>query len=345
MARPTARRSALRSESHMRTALTPSDSRSRTVSFSARIGAAPGSTPAEGRSMLLGILVAALGRLLRGPFAGRPVLAGEPAAEIDGAAARGAERERGVLLAWLHLRATGGTAAHAVVVGKDDPDFKRVARDDRASERLTPTREIFIPVENGAIAGRGAAGARGRRRPGHPPDARPVPVQRGVPGADGRQRQGGARHPRPRAPQRHPARPDDARHGRLAVRRRARAPRLARRAAAHPQRRPVRAGPREAAARERAPGEAVRPGRAARQGAAAHGWRAGELSRPHGEAAVQRTLIQPIPPPPSRATTHIEPLPTPAVNLAIPFAGCGCPGNGSSASSRSKSMGTVAKNE
>src|SRR5229473_1846814 len=46
-----------------------------------------------------------------------------------------------------------------------------------------------------------------------------------------------------------------------------------------------------------------------------------------------------------RATAHIEPLPTPAVNLAIPFAGCGCPGNGSSASSRSKSMGTVAKNE
>src|SRR5712691_2116782 len=148
MARPTARRSALRSESHMRRALTPSDSRSRTVSFSARIGAAPGSTPAEGRSMLLGILVAALalGRLLRGPLAGRPVLAGEPAAEIDGAAARGAERERGVLLAWLHLRAAGGTTAHAVVVGKDDPDFKRVARDDGASERLTPTREIFIPI-------------------------------------------------------------------------------------------------------------------------------------------------------------------------------------------------------
>src|SRR6267142_1847684 len=111
MARPTARRSALRSESHMSTALTPSERRRRTVSFSARIGAASGSTPAEGRSMLLRIAVAAVLRLpLLRPLVGHPVLADEPPAEIDGAATRGAERERRVLLAWLHLPAAGGTA-------------------------------------------------------------------------------------------------------------------------------------------------------------------------------------------------------------------------------------------
>ena len=50
--------------------------------------------------------------------------------EIDRAAARRAERKRGILLAWLHLRAAGGTVAHGVVVGRDAPDFKRVARDN-----------------------------------------------------------------------------------------------------------------------------------------------------------------------------------------------------------------------
>ena len=52
-----------------------------------------------------------------------------------------------------------------------------------------------------------------------------------------------------------------------------------------------------------------------------------------------------MPPRPSRATTHIEPLPAPGVNLAMPFTGSGCPGKGSSASSRSKLIAAVAKNE
>src|SRR5207237_6908327 len=90
---------------------------------------APGSTPAARRSMLLGIAVAALLHLLGGALARQPVLAGEPAPEVDGAAARGAERERRVLRARLYLRAAGGTTRHAVVVGGPTPDVKRVARD------------------------------------------------------------------------------------------------------------------------------------------------------------------------------------------------------------------------
>src|SRR5207244_12057345 len=93
MARPTARRSALRSESHMSSALTPNESTSRTASFRARIRVAPGSTPSAGRSMFLRIALAALLRFLLGALGCDPVLADEPAPEIDGPTPRRPERE------------------------------------------------------------------------------------------------------------------------------------------------------------------------------------------------------------------------------------------------------------
>src|SRR5438132_10164375 len=135
MARPTARRSALRSESHMSRALTPSERTRRTASFRLRIRAAPGSTPAVDRSMLLRVRVAAL-RLVRlpVPLSRDAVLAGEPAPEIDRPASGRTERERRVLLARLHLRAAGETAGHAVFVDADAPDFKRVPRDSGSTK-------------------------------------------------------------------------------------------------------------------------------------------------------------------------------------------------------------------
>jgi hypothetical protein len=80
--------------------------------------------------MFLGICVAApLLRLGRGAFAGHPVLADEPTAQVDGAAAGRTERERWVLLARLYVGLAGRTTGHAVLVGAGSSEFKRVATD------------------------------------------------------------------------------------------------------------------------------------------------------------------------------------------------------------------------
>src|SRR6266481_8082037 len=129
MARPTARRSALRSESHINRTLTASESTSRTVSLRARIGAAPGSTPGAEGSMLLRFAVAAPGRLAGLRLGGHAIFSYEPAPQVDRTAAGRTEGKRRILLARLHLAAARGTARHAVVLGGQAPDCKRVAND------------------------------------------------------------------------------------------------------------------------------------------------------------------------------------------------------------------------
>src|SRR5437588_8083464 len=245
----------------------------------------------------------------------------------DGFSPRGFARDRqvgqrGIRSFFIGPPPTRATVLHATVEGRNV---------DAAS------RYFYTGWRNDVRPGRRTAHSGRRRRSRHPPDLGPVPFDRGVSRLDGGKRQGGARHPRARTAVRHPARPDDAGDGRLAVRRRAGLARAAGRSAAHPQRRPVGAGARAEAEGERPPGEAVRSGRAARQGAAAHRWQPRELT-------ATQTLIQPVPPRPSRTTTHSVPAPL-TVSRAIPLVGWDAPGSGSSASSRSRSSGGVAKNE
>jgi hypothetical protein len=84
--------------------------------------------------MLLGLPFGGFVGFLRDPFAREAVLADEPAPEIDGAAPGGAKREGRVLRARLDLRPAGGTAGHAVVLGAEAAEFKRVARDSRCTK-------------------------------------------------------------------------------------------------------------------------------------------------------------------------------------------------------------------
>src|SRR2546428_789062 len=82
---------------HMSRRRPPNESTGRTVSFRARIRDAPGSPPSGGRSMFVRIALAALLRFLLGALGCDPVLADEPAPEIDGPTPRRAEREGRVL--------------------------------------------------------------------------------------------------------------------------------------------------------------------------------------------------------------------------------------------------------
>src|SRR5438270_6879165 len=95
----TARRSAFRNESQTKKPLTPSESTTRTASLSARMRRGPRSTQEvhlQWRSVRLfspvALVIALSRRFLRG-FSGHAVAAGEPAPEVDGAAARRTERE------------------------------------------------------------------------------------------------------------------------------------------------------------------------------------------------------------------------------------------------------------
>src|SRR6202171_3866200 len=137
IAAPTARRSVCRSESQTNTALIAMETAVRKISLNRRIGA-PRVTRcrvgvkrlllrnAPGRASVLLALAVVLwfGRLGLGRL-WHAIRADEPFPEVDGAAARGAERKRRVLLARLRFAAAGGTTGHILCLRSRGQVFKR----------------------------------------------------------------------------------------------------------------------------------------------------------------------------------------------------------------------------